>query len=523
MKEVFAYIRVSTIKQGETGSSLQEQRDAITAYAQRHGFYIAQWFEEMETAAKRGRREFTKMLALLHRDTVRGVIIHKIDRSARNLQDWADLGELMDKGIEVHFAHESLDLRSRGGRLSADIQAVVAADYVRNLRQEVRKGISGRLKQGLYPLPAPIGYRDMGKGAVKKVDPVTAPLVRKAFELYATESYNLEQLRDQLHRLGLRNKRGGIVTTTGLSVMLNNPFYIGLIRIKRTGQVFPGIHELLISKALFDRVQAILRGKTHTKIQRHAFLFRRMMRCRHCGYAIIGERQKGHVYYRCHTKSCPRDAIREERIDEEMRARLWAIRLRDDELLGLQEMIDELRADMGLRHEDLAQSVRLQLQNIESRLSRLMDAFLDGTIEGTLFEQKKRALLLEKIDTEERLAATTANKESVPKHLEEFLELTKTLPLSYEMGIFEEKREILKTVTSNLYVDGKNVAVELRSPFQDVANRQFSLNGAPYRDTPRTDMAQLFDRLVAFFRAGNEVPMGGEGTDTVEREWREAA
>src|SRR5690606_2989825 len=106
---------------------------------------------------------------------------------------------------------------SRGGRLSADIQAVVAADYVRNLRQEVRKGISGRLKQGLYPLPAPIGYRDMGKGMVKTVDPVTAPLVRKAFELYATESFSLKRLQEQLHRLGLRNKRGGAVTTTGLS------------------------------------------------------------------------------------------------------------------------------------------------------------------------------------------------------------------------------------------------------------------------------------------------------------------
>ena len=49
-----------------------------------------------------------------------GVIIHKIDRSAGNLRDRADLGELIDAGIEVHFANESPDLNSRGGRLSAD-------------------------------------------------------------------------------------------------------------------------------------------------------------------------------------------------------------------------------------------------------------------------------------------------------------------------------------------------------------------------------------------------------------------
>ena len=85
-------------------------------------------------------------------------IIHKIDRSARNLKDWSDLGEMIDSGIQVHFVNESLDLHSRGGRLSADIQAVVAADYIRNLREETRKGFYGRIKQGVYPLPAPLGY-----------------------------------------------------------------------------------------------------------------------------------------------------------------------------------------------------------------------------------------------------------------------------------------------------------------------------------------------------------------------------
>lgn len=75
---------------------------------------------------------------------------HKIDRGARNLKDWANLGDLIDGGVEVHFAHESLDMNSRGGRLSADIQAVVAADFIRNLRQETRKGFYGRLKQGIY-------------------------------------------------------------------------------------------------------------------------------------------------------------------------------------------------------------------------------------------------------------------------------------------------------------------------------------------------------------------------------------
>jgi site-specific DNA recombinase len=125
VKNYVAYIRVSTVKQGEHGSSLAEQRQAIEGYAARHCLHIVEWFEEVQTAAKQGRKLFDKMLAGVSRGRASGVIIHKIDRSARNLKDWARLGELSDKGMELHFAHESLDLGTRGGRLAADIQAVV--------------------------------------------------------------------------------------------------------------------------------------------------------------------------------------------------------------------------------------------------------------------------------------------------------------------------------------------------------------------------------------------------------------
>ena len=66
--------------------------------------------------------------------------------------------KLADAGVAIHFANESVDLATVSGRLSADIQAVVASHYSRNLREEAKKGIYGRLKQGFYPFRAPIGY-----------------------------------------------------------------------------------------------------------------------------------------------------------------------------------------------------------------------------------------------------------------------------------------------------------------------------------------------------------------------------
>jgi DNA invertase Pin-like site-specific DNA recombinase len=281
MKDYFGYVRVSTAKQGE-GVSLGEQRAAIERHARQNGLKVIEWFEEKETAAKKGRPVFSQMLKLLKQGKAAGVVIHKIDRSARNLGDWAKLGELIDRGIDVAFANESLDLRSRGGRLSADIQAVVAADYIRNLREETRKGIYGRLKQGVYPFPAPLGYRDMGAGKPETFDSEKAPLVRKAFELYGSGRYGLNDLVEEVHRLGLKNRSGGKVSLNGLSTLLNNPFYVGLIRVMKTGETFPGSHPALISQALFKRVQRVLKGKNQTGSQRHQFPFRRLLRCAHC-------------------------------------------------------------------------------------------------------------------------------------------------------------------------------------------------------------------------------------------------
>ena len=51
MKQFYGYIRVSTVKQGEHGVSLEHQREAIERYAQKNSLTLVRWFEEQETAA----------------------------------------------------------------------------------------------------------------------------------------------------------------------------------------------------------------------------------------------------------------------------------------------------------------------------------------------------------------------------------------------------------------------------------------------------------------------------------------
>lgn len=497
MRHFFAYIRVSTVKQGEKGTSLQEQRDAIVQYARKQNLTIVQWFEEQETAAKQGRRGFSRMMAALEKGKASGLILHKIDRGARNLSDWAKLQSLIDHGVEVHFAHESLDLHTRGGRLSADIQAVVAADFIRNLRDETRKAMSGRFKQGLYPLAAPIGYLDAGGGRPKEIDPLKGPLVRRAFELYATGRFNLRSLRTELTRLGLRNRRDSALSVNGLSVMLSNQFYIGLVHHRRVNQTYQGLHRPLISKHLFDRVQGVLQGRINLRVQTHAFLFRRLLRCAQCGYALTGERQKEIVYYRCHWASCPRNSVREDTVETVIRETLEPIQFTEAERPVVDSLLEALRLDWSERRHELASTLKLRLDQINARITRLTDAYIDRMIDAVAFEERNRELLLERTAVNEELEKLIQEQASVPRAVAALFERVQSLWLSYESGLAEEKREILQEVTSNVCVREKNVVISLHSPFQEIATYRKLESGVANREQLRTGLTKLFNQIVA--------------------------
>lgn len=490
MQSYIGYIRVSTTKQGE-GVSLEVQKEAISRFAERNQFEVGLWLEEMETAAKRGRPMFTQAMKLLRQEKYKGIILHKLDRGARNLKDWAEIGELSDRGIEVHFVNESLDLQSRGGRLSADIQAVVAADYIRNLREETRKGFYGRLKQGLYPLGAPTGYLDQGGGKAKTIDPVKGPLVRKAFELYATARYSFETLGEELHRLGLRSHSGNRVKRTGLSTILNNPFYMGLIRIRKTNETFAGVHQPLVGKALFERVQQVLTGKVNARTQRHAFMYRRILTCAACHYSLIGERQKGHVYYRCHGKQCNSTCVREEAVESAVVQFLRLLLFSREEKEYFKTRIPILRENWTHKHVEEIKSVKLRLDQIRDRMNRLTDAYLDQALDKTMFEERKKALLLEQKAAEETLTGLKGSRGRGLERLEKFLELAGNALLSHELALPEEKRELVQILTSNRRVDGKNLYLEPSLPFWEVAKRLENTSCPPERAIPRT-----WDRLL---------------------------
>jgi site-specific DNA recombinase len=119
--------------------------------------------------------------------------------------------------------------------------------------------------------------------------------------------------------------------------ILRNPIYYG--HFEYAGELYEGKHQPIISKALFDKVQAVLEKRTHRfPVERVPKVFTGLLRCGECGRAITAEIQKGHTYYRCTKKSklakCSQPFIREEELDRQLSALLAQFTLCPDWALG---------------------------------------------------------------------------------------------------------------------------------------------------------------------------------------------
>src|SRR5262249_1132247 len=89
-------------------------------------------------------------------------------------------------------------------------------------------------------------------------------------------------------------------------------------------------------------------------------------------------------------------------------------------------------------------------------------------------------------DLEERLLLIQTQDQTLAQRLSEFLELVESAYLRFKMGSTEEKRDLLKTIASNLFIDQKKLDMKLKFPFEEIKNRLQATYSSPTRDTSRT-------------------------------------
>ncbi len=270
------------------------------------------------------------------------------------------------------------------------------------------------------------------------------------------------------------------ISKAGLTTILNNPFYTGLIQLRKTRESFEGVHEPLISRALYDAVQMVLRGRRAGTVPlRYDFVFKQMVRCGNCGKHLIGEKQKGrYIYYRCHGPACAGTCISEAKLDAVINGTLARFRFAPEDFKDLRDVVERLKGDESAERAKREQSLRLKLGNFDVRLARLTDALIDCLVDKEEYEERRSALLAEKryiVEALESLNTMPGNHDTIMRSLE----LAESASLRYKIANPVEKRDLVRATCSNSTVTGKKIEITLRSPFSELANLTSSWNCDP--------------------------------------------
>jgi len=462
----FSYFRVSTKDQCETGASLEAQQEANRRYANEKRFKILKEFREVQSAAKTGRKLFGVMLKeLRRRQDIEGIIFHDVDRSSRSLSDWATIQGLVDEGYRIHFSRENIELDTRGNRLTADIKAAVAVDFIRNIKQETRKGMMKRVEDGYWVFGhVMIGYRSTGH-AQKELDPAEAPLVKKCFDLYATDRYTLKTLADEMYRLGLRSRSGKKLIDIKISRMLNNITYTGLLKVK--GQIYQGRHPAIVSMELFDKVHQVAKRRYAPDRERHEYKFQHMLLCGLCGHRLRSTKaKKKYKYYWCRQDGCPAGAVDEVKVEQMILDALRSIQFSDEQVEEMVKMAKAARSSAKLALEDKKKTAQLNLDQAKDRLSKLTDLHIDGKIDPDTYEQKRTELTMRVKYSESEIQKLTNLDDGDFTRLEELANLLRDPVHAYSLANNIEKRHLLESMMKNLTITDKQLKFEWQTLFE---------------------------------------------------------
>lgn len=160
---------------------------------------------------------------------------------------------------------------------------------------------------GRWTFRAPFGYLNAPKWADKTLipDPDRAPLVKRAFEAFATGRYNKQEVLALVTGLGLRTRRGRVLNPQSFDLILRNPLYLGTVSSPESGISGRGKFDPLVSEETFYRVQAVLSGRVIVSGPRQRnhpdFPLRVFVRCEACGRPLTGSWSKGrNGHYACY-------------------------------------------------------------------------------------------------------------------------------------------------------------------------------------------------------------------------------
>ncbi|MGQ0572926.1 MAG: recombinase family protein [Pseudonocardia sp.] len=511
------YLRVSTEEQARVGGtaegySIPYQRRACQEKAEQVGAAVVAEYVDLGESAKSARRpELQRMLRELVGLGVRVVIVHKIDRLARNTRDDYEInGAIAAAGARLVSVSEHID-DTPAGRLNHVIQAGVAQYYSDNLRFEVIKGLTTKVQTGGTPYRAPTGYLNRQESRDNiiirsiEVDPERAPLVRWAFEAYSHGDWTVRTLLEALTEKGLRTRAtpkrpAKPLSINGLHGLLRNPYYTGVVPY--LGAYHDGTHPPLVDTETWLRVQAVLAAHNTAgeKDRKHPHYLKGSIWCGGCGGRLIFSRNTGnggsYDYFFCLNRRqkrqpCRRRAVRVKAVESGVEDFYRRFQLDPDRAESIRAAVSaELRVESEIAAMD-KQRANQQLTALTNERKAVLQAHYAGAIPLDLLREEMERLTREMSEAEGLARTAMATVEQLESTLHAALTVATHCHQHYQQAPPHLRRQINQGFFTKLYIDtdGTVERTELTEPFASLLRISAQVTPAVAEGDPGTSAA----------------------------------
>ncbi len=485
------YLRVSTPKQASKGFdrdgySLPAQLDACRRKAEQLGAdVIEEYIDRGESAKTDDRPRFLAMAERVKAERdVDYVILHKLDRFARNVRDDANhFFELKMAGAQLVSVSENID-ETPQGMLLHWIMAAIAEFYSANLSTEVKKGSLQKAKNGGTPGIAATGYLNVQERieghpvATVIPDPDRADLIRFAFEAYATGEFTLRQLQVEMAERGLTCRPTAKYPEAPLSLsklakVLRNPYYLGIVTYN--GIQYPGRHERLVDVETFARVQQLMDGRVQAgeKQRIHQHYLKGTLFCRRChsrlGMTYATGRHGGiYPYFFClgrqRRNGCDLPYLQVDGVEERVERLYGRIQLSNDEVAALRAELQSLLAAEAGEAEKKQKRLERHIAKLNQQRYVWADKVTQGSVPDDIGREKQALLARQLVSAQADLAELQATPADLSATLDQALALVSSCQTGYAQAEERLKRRWNQLFFKQVNLDVKEVCEPSLSP-----------------------------------------------------------
>ena len=479
------YLRVSTKEQAEKadskeGYSIPAQRDACVKYIKEKGWeLIDEYLDRGESARSAARPQLQEMLGRITKQKdVQVVVVHKIDRLARNMEDHITIKAILKRADTSLVSVVENFEDNASGHLVEGIHALMAEFYSANLGAETKKGMIQKAKQGGWPEMAPLGYLNiqtpMSGQLIRtiEVDEERVPFIKKAFELYATGDFSYKELADELYTLGFRSKGTskrppGKVHKSRIGTMLSNPFYKGIVRWNEIET--KGIHKPLVSKDLWDQVQEVIkvRDQAGERKRKHPHYLRGTVYCGECGAKmssmVVKNRTKDeYTYFYClgqkRENGCGQKYIAGEDVEKLIENCYKSIQLPESVRVKLKDRFEQelLKRESNTINEQ--QLITRRLSKLADQRLKLMDAYYEGAVPLEVLKKEQKRISGEMEDCEGRLEVLRNGDDDIKSMLNLALDMASKCHVAYTKASPKVRRMFNQAFFKKVSIKNKKVS-----------------------------------------------------------------